>query len=163
MFPTPASGGDDINRRPRKSADGSTMPPSLKWALGLFIATAALMVLTGLVMYTAGYTGPADADQDYQEVVVNNQKFIGALNGLAGVVIAALISQVPRSGKNVRRLLLAISLLVVLVDLLSFVTRAGGISLAVIAILLALGCLLVFRPSVNDVVEQNHRTKKMEQ
>ena len=63
--------------------------------------------------------------------------------------------------KNVRRLLLAISLLVVLVDLLSFVTRAGGPALAVIAVLLAFASLLLFRPAVSDLVEENHRVKKM--
>ena len=161
MFPTPASGGDDANRRPRKPYDGTGTPPSLKWAFAFFIGAAILMVLTGLVLYTAGYTGPTDTDAQYQEVVVNNQRFIGMVNGLAGIVIAALISQVPRSGKNIRRLLLAIALLVVLVDLLSFVTRAGGPSLALIALLLAAGCLLLFRPDVNDLVAQNHRTKQM--
>ena len=94
-------------------------------------------------------------------MVVNNQKFIGLVNGLAGIVVAALISQVPRGGKNIRRLLLVIALLVMLVDLLSFVTRAGGPSLALIALLLAAGCLLLFRPDVNQLVAQNHRTKQM--
>lgn len=138
------------------------MPTALKWSFGIYLGTAALMILTALVMFTAGYTGPtAGVDADYMELVVGNQKFIGTINGLAGVVIAALASQVARSGKNIRRLLLAISLLVVLVDLLSFVTRAGGPSLALIAILLAFATLLVFRPAVSDLVEENHRVKKM--
>lgn len=161
MFPTPATGGDDLNRRPQNPGEVTGIPTSLKWAFGIFLATAVLMVLTSLVMFTAGYTGPDAVDADYMDVVVGNQKFIGGLNGLAGVVIAALISQVPRSGKNVRRLLLAISLLVVLVDLLSFVTRAGGPALAVIAVLLAFASLLLFRPAVSDLVEENHRVKKM--
>lgn len=161
MFPTPATGGDDLNRRPRNTGATTGMPTSLKWAFGIFLGTSILMVLTALVMFTAGYTGPVDVDADYKNLVVNTQKFIGAINGLAGVVIAALISQVPRSGKNIRRLLLAITLLVVLMDLLSFVTRAGGMALAVIAILLGVGTLLLFRPAVSDLIEDNHRTKQM--
>lgn len=162
MFPTPATGGDDINRRPRNSGDSSGVPASLKWAFGILLATAALMVLTGLIMFTAGYNGPSDVDPEYMELVVNSQKLIGGINGLAGVVIAALASQLPRSGKNARRMLLALALLVALVDLLSFVTRAGGPSLALIAILLAFASLLMFRPSASDRIEQNHLTKKME-
>ena len=154
MFPTPATGGDDANRRPRNTGDGVGMPTALKWSFGIYLGTAALMLLTAMVMFTAGYTGPTeDVDTEYMELVVSNQKFIGAINGLAAVVIAALISQVARSGKNLRRLLLVISFLVILVDLLSFVTRAGGPSLAAIAILLAFATLLVFRPSVGDLVE----------
>lgn len=162
MFPTPATGGDDANRRPRNTGAGVGMPTALKWSFGIYLGTAALMLLTAMVMFTAGYTGPTeDVDADYMELVVSNQKFLGAINGLAAVVIAALVSQVARSGKNLRRLLLVISFLVILVDLLSFVTRAGGPSLAAIAILLAFATLLVFRPSVGDLVEENHRRKKM--
>lgn len=161
MFPTPASGGDDINRRPHDTGDNQGIPTALKWSFGIYLGTAVLMILTALVMFTVGYTGPEDVDADYMDVVVTNQKFIGTLNGLAGVAIVALASQVARSGKNIRRFLLALSLLVVLVDLLSFVTRAGGPSLAVIAILVAFATLLLFRPAVSDLVEENHRAKKM--
>lgn len=161
MFPTPATGGDDLNRRPRDTTPGSGMPTAWKWGFGLYLATAALMILTALVMFTAGYTGPTDVDPDYRELVLSTQKLIGAINGFSGLVIALLASQVARSGKHLRRILLAISFLVILVDLLSFITRAGGPSLAVIAILLALATLLVFRPSVSDLVEENHRAKQM--
>ncbi|ANE03147.1 hypothetical protein ccrud_02255 [Corynebacterium crudilactis] len=164
MFPSPATGGDDINRRPLNEGetDGTSIPTILKVVFWMLFATAAFMIFAGLVMYTAGYTGPADVEESYKDVVVNNQKFIGAINGFAGIVIVALTSQLPKSGKNPRRILLAIILLVVLTDLLSFATRAGGFALALIAVLLALEALLLFRPAINDHIERNHMAHVME-
>ncbi|AGT04440.1 putative membrane protein [Corynebacterium glutamicum MB001] len=163
MFPSPATGGDDINRRPlnEPNADATTIPTALKVVFWMLFATAAFMIFTGLVMYTAGYTGPDDVDESYKAVVVNNQEFIGGINAFAGVVIAALTSQLPKGGKNPRRLLLAIMLLVLLTDLLSFATRAGGFALAIIAVLLALEALLMFRPAVNDHIDRNHMARVM--
>lgn len=159
MFPTPPSGGDDPNRRARPSADSAEVPKALKVAFWLLLGTSALMILSGLVLFTSGYTGPEDADAAFKELVVENQKFIGGINAFSGIVIAALTSQIPRGGKNVRRILLAIILLSVLVDLISFVTRSGGFALALIAILLALGALLLFRPNVSDHIERNHMAR----
>lgn len=156
MFPTPATGGDDLNRRRRDDTPEGQLPRSLKIGFGLFLLTAAFMILTGLVMFTSGYTGPADMDADYREVVVNNQKFIGGVNASAGVVIAALVSQLIRGGKMPRRILLGITFLVVLLDLLSFVTRAGGPALVFIALALALSALLIFTPSASAHIERNH-------
>ncbi|BAU94834.1 hypothetical protein N24_0572 [Corynebacterium suranareeae] len=163
MFPSPATGGDDINRRPlnEPQADEHTIPTVLKVVFWMLFATAAFMIFSGLVMYTAGYTGPEDVEESYKDVVVNNQKFIGGINAFAGIVIAALTSQLPRGGKNPRRILLGIVLLVVLTDLLSFATRAGGFALAVIAVLLALEALLMFRPSINAHIERNHMARVM--
>ena len=165
MFPSPATGGDDINRRPvhEPSAADGTMPKLLKAVFWMLLATAAFMILTGLILYTAGYTGPADMDESYKEAVVNNQKFIGGINAFAGVVIAALTSQLPRGGKTPRRVLLALMMLVVLVDLLSFATRAGGFALGIIAVLLALDALLLFRPSISDHIDRNHMARVMNQ
>ncbi|MFP7364799.1 hypothetical protein SFC07_03315 [Corynebacterium callunae] len=165
MFPSPATGGDDINRRPilKPSAEDGSLPRMLKIVFGLLLVTAAFMVLTGLILYTAGYTGPDDVAESAKETVINNQKFIGGINGFAGVVIAALTSQLPRGGKTPRRVLLALIVLVVLVDLLSFATRAGGFALAVIALLLALAGVLLFRPAISDHIERNHMARMVNQ
>ncbi|ALC04934.1 hypothetical protein CDES_02370 [Corynebacterium deserti GIMN1.010] len=162
MFPSPASGGDDLNRRRLgPSADENIIPTALRVVFWMLFVTAAFMIFTGMVMYTAGYTGPDDVDQAFKDTVVNNQKFIGGINAFAGIVIAALTSQLPRGGKTPRRVLLAILLLVVLVDLLSFATQAGGFALALIAVVVALEALILFRPSINSHIERNHMARVM--
>lgn len=163
MFPSPTTGGDDINRRPisEPTANEKSIPTVLRTVFWLLFVTAASMIFAGLVMYTAGYTGPENMDANYKETVVNNQKFIGGINIFAGIVIAALTSQLPRGGKNPRRILLGIMLLVILVDLLSFATRAGGFALAIIAVLLAVEALLLFRPTINSHIERNHMARVM--
>ncbi|WP_080794422.1 hypothetical protein [Corynebacterium pacaense] len=159
MFPTPATGGDDLNRRQRPTAEGDGLPTSLKAAFWLLLGTSVLLVLSGLVLLTSGYTGDDSASAEYREQVINNQKFIGGINAFAGIVVAALTSQVPRGGKNVRRLLLAIIVLLLLVNLLAFVVRMGGFALAVIGVLLALGALLLYRPAASDHIERNHMAR----
>jgi hypothetical protein len=131
----------------------------LKAAFWLLLATSVVLVLSGLVLFTSGYSGPLDAPAAFQEQVVNNQRFIGGINAFAGVVVAALTSQVARSGKNVRRGLLALIVLLVLVNLLAFVVQMGGIGLAVIAVLLAVAALLLYRPSASDYIERNDSTR----
>lgn len=163
MFPTPATGGDDLNRRrgEDRTPEGQ-LPRSLQIGFVLLLLTAAFMILTGLIMFTSGYTGPADVDADYIEVVVNNQRFIGGVNAFAGIVIAALASQLIRGGKLPRRILLGILLLVALLDLLSFVTRAGGFALVVIVLALAVGALLIFTPSASAHIGRNHAARAAE-
>lgn len=156
MFPTPSSGGDDLNRRQRPIADSDALPTSLKVAFWLLLGTSVLLVLSGLVLFTSGYTGGDDASAEYQQQVIDNQRFIGGINIFAGVVVAALTSQVPRGGKNVRRILLALIFLLLLVNLLAFVVQMGGFGLAAIAVLLALGGLLLYRPAASDHIERNH-------
>lgn len=160
MFPTPGTGGDDPNRRPKKPAatdhrhaGSAVMPSMLKIVFWLLFGIAILMVLTGLVLFTVGYQGDPQAETAYREAVVRNQQFIGVVDIIGGVLIAGLTARLPGGSRLARRALLVVLFLGCLANLLAFGIRAGGFALALIAVLLGVAALMLFHSSINSYID----------
>lgn len=119
-------------------------PASLTASFFLFIITAILMMVAGLVLATSGYTGPIDVDPSFRVVVVRNQKIVAIFNIVVALIISILASQLRRGSTMSRRWLAIVALVAVIGNLIAFVVKAGGFVLGVIPLLLAFAALLMY-------------------
>ncbi|MCI6206736.1 MAG: hypothetical protein MR654_07465 [Corynebacterium glucuronolyticum] len=122
----------------------SGYPASLTASFFLFIITAILMMVAGLVLATSGYTGPMDVDPSFRSAVVRNQKIVAIFNIVVALVISILASQLRRGSTMSRRWLAIVVLVAVVGNLLAFVVKAGGFVLGIIPVLLAFAALLMY-------------------
>lgn len=119
-------------------------PASLTASFFLFIITAILMMVAGLILATSGYTGPIDVDPSFRVVVVRNQKIVAIFNIVVALIISILASQLRRGSTMSRRWLAIVVLVAVIGNLIAFVVKAGGFVLGVIPVLLAFAALLMY-------------------
>lgn len=152
MFPSLYRSPDDPNRRARGGGDTDTWPNALRWGYYLCVASAMVMVLSGLVMLTDGYRGDPDADRELIAAFLRNVRFLGFFNIIAGLAIAVLAAQLKRGGKLSRRWLAGVIGLSLFFNVASFAIQVGGLGLVLIVVLLALSALFIFRPSANEFI-----------
>ena len=126
-----------------------TYPAIVKGAFFVYIATACLMILAGLIVGTAGYTGEAGVSPDVRAAVVRNQRFVAVFNIVAALVIAVLASRLKSGSSMSRKWLLGVVLVVVIADLLAFVVKAGGFAFGIIPVLLAAAGLAMYSEPAN--------------
>ncbi|MBV7282503.1 hypothetical protein [Corynebacterium sp. TAE3-ERU30] len=134
------------------SAPQPVAPTSIRVGFFLLLAGAALMILAGLVVTTAGYQGDPAAPLEFQDSVVRNQRIVGFFNMVLGLVIAGLAAQLHSGSIRSRRILLLVLAIVIVLDVMAFVFRFVGLSFGLIPMVLALGGLAIFRPTANDYV-----------
>ena len=93
MFPSPLR-GDAGSPTP---ADPSAKPKALLVAYYLAVASAIVLILSGLVLFTTQAPGGADAEM--VQAVSRNQRFMAIVNIVGGLMIAALASQFHQAGR----------------------------------------------------------------
>ena len=102
MFPSMYRSPDDPHRRNTGRAggdgDSGTWPSALRWGYYLCVASAILMILSGLVMLTDGYQGNQNIDQILIDAFVRNVRFVAIFNIIAGLAIAVLAAQLKGRG-----------------------------------------------------------------
>ena len=140
---------NDLNRRHDVTlpADGD-WPTSLKIGHRLSLAAAVLLLLTGFIMLS-GYQGDPNADLDYIDALMSNQRFTGAVNIIAGILIALLAAQLRGGGKISRRWLAGVIALTIFVNVAAFAIQTAGVASIAAVVLLAVAALFLFRPAAN--------------
>lgn len=135
------------------STDGlRTRPRLVGIGCWLFVLSGATLVLLGLyalllpheqVRQTLRGRGVAEGviSASLQLLVVQ-----GAISVLGGLVVGLLVAGVRRGDPRFRRAEVAVSALLVVLQLGSFVLGLGGTPLVAVALLAA--CVLVYQPSV---------------
>ncbi len=160
MFPSMYRSPDDPPRRNtgRASGDGETgiWPTALRWGYYLCVASAILMILSGLVMLTDGYQGNRNVDQTLIDAFMRNVRFVAVFNIIAGLAIAALAAQLKGGGRISRRWLAGVIGLSLFFNVAAFVIQVGGLGLGVIVVLLAFSALFIFRPSANEFMRRSN-------
>ncbi len=153
MFPSMGHHDDDLNRRSTGGEEGE-WPKALRWGYYLAVAAAVLLILSGLVMGSEGYTGDPGVDQELIDAFLRNVRFLGGYNIVAGLVLAALAAQLKKGGKLSRRWLTGVIALTLFFNVAALAIQVGGFGLGLIVVLLALVALLIFRPSANRYVDR---------
>lgn len=155
MFPSSTPHPDDINRRYRPSQrDLTGVPRSITWGRGLLVATAILMVFSGLLLVTATPPEHLEVDPEAVRTVRRNLVFVGVVDLVAGIMVALLSPQLRRGSRSSRRWLLGVIVLAALVNLLSFVVLREPLSLALITALLMVSGVVMFQPSATAYVNR---------
>ncbi|AKK04044.1 hypothetical protein [Corynebacterium epidermidicanis] len=149
MFPTMYRGGQDPDdHRSHSDHDVARPPTALRWGYLLMLASTMFMLVAGLIIATAGYTGDPNVDPRFAEAVVLNQRIVGICNIVAAMVLVLLSVQVRNGARKVRPWVVGVVVLVVLVDMIAFLIKAGGFAVALIPVMLATSAVLLYRDSV---------------
>ncbi|MEJ6012848.1 hypothetical protein WG936_03180 [Corynebacterium sp. H127] len=154
MFPSMHRGGEQphapVSSAP--SANLGTEPMALRVGYWWLVVVSAFAIFFGLVVATSGYTGDPNVEPQFKAAVEANQRVIGIWNIFAGFIITVLLTQVRKGAKYSRRWTVGVVVITVFVDLIAFTVKAAGVGISLIPILLTIGALLLYRPSVNDFV-----------
>lgn len=130
------------------------IPKALRAGFYVLVVASIVMILAGLILATSGYRGSPTEPAEFQNAVVRNQRVLAMFNMVLGLVVATLASQLRHGAKVSRRWLLGCIFVGVVFNLVAFIFKAAGPGMALVPILLAIGGLLIYRPSVNAFVEQ---------
>lgn len=153
MFPSMGHHEDDLNRR-STGGEAGEWPKALRWGYYLAVAAAVLMVFSGMVMISEGYTGDPGVDQEFIDAFLDNVRFLGGYNIIAGLVLAILAAQLKKGGKLSRRWLTGVIALTLFFNVAALAIQVGGFGLGLIVVLLALVALLIFRPASNRYIDR---------
>lgn len=155
MFPGFRNDPNDLNRGYRPTPrDLSGLPRSLSWGYYLLVVIAILLVVSSLFLMTTHLSNEAELSAETVQMIKRNLSFVGALNLVVGIVIAALAPQVKNGSRGSRRWLLGVIIFSTLVNLLSFVILREPFSLSLIAALLMISGVVIFQPSATDYINR---------
>ena len=159
MFPSMAPNADDRNRRTKAWRPGDPTPRVVLIASVLFVILGVLMVLSGVLMFTVDVDGQAmNADEaERLEFLRDNVRILGGINVVLGLIITGLSLTLRLGHRNRRRVLLWVSCLAILFMLLGWVFGFTGLGQAVLALGLAIACLMAFRPAADPFFDAGHR------
>lgn len=132
----------------------ASKPSALTWAYYIAIASAALLIVSALVMFTT--TPPAETDQEVIDAVRKNYRFLGIVNIIGGLIIAALAAQFSNAGYIARRVYIGTAVILIILNLMSIMLGIGGLGLLVIIVMLAISVVLYITPAVSAVIS-THR------
>ncbi|WP_313286783.1 hypothetical protein [Corynebacterium vitaeruminis] len=152
MFPSPLR-GDAGSPTP---ADPSAKPKALLVAYYLAVASAIVLILSGLVLFTTQAPGGADAEM--VQAVSRNQRFMAIVNIVGGLMIAALASQFHQAGRVTRRVYLGLVVVLIALNLIAVMLRVGGLVLMIIALMLALSAMAYFQQTVSTYIDHRVRS-----
>lgn len=159
MFPSMASRPEDHNRRVTKWAPGDPTPPVVVVASVVLSVVGLLMLVSALFQLTAEWSRPpADpGEAERMEFVRRNVQYLGAVN-LVGAPLILWLAQSLRQGyRGKRRWLLWISCLCIFFMLLGWVFGFTAIGQALMALGLAIGLLMAYRPAADPFFDAGHR------
>ncbi|MDU0479034.1 hypothetical protein QVA66_07255 [Staphylococcus chromogenes] len=146
--------GDRGNDHHASAPEVVTEPPAaLRWGYLLMVAATMFMIFAGLVIATAGYTGDPNVDPRFAAAVELNQRIVGITNMVVAMVLVMLTVQVRKGRRSVRPWIAGVVVLVVLIDMVAFLIKAGGFAVAIIPIMLATSAFLLFRPRVTAYLD----------
>ncbi|WP_448259247.1 hypothetical protein [Corynebacterium kalidii] len=150
MFPVSHnSDPGDRNRAIRYWQPGDGVPGSVKVAVMLFLVAAIGLLASGAVMWTAERPVVDDPDQmAYIDTLSTNMRWVGTVQVVTGILVASLIPGLLRGDGRRRRLLMIAAAVAMAFTLVGWVFRAGGLEQALIALVMALGALAMYRPAV---------------
>jgi hypothetical protein len=150
MFPVSHnSDPGDRNRSIRYWQPGDGVPGSVKVAVVLFLVAAIGLLASGALMWTAERPVVDDPDQmAYIDTLSTNMRWVGTVQVVAGVLVALLIPGLIRGDGRRRRRLMVTAAVAMVFTLVGWVFRAGGLEQALIALVMALGALAMYRPAV---------------
>ncbi|MGP6174803.1 hypothetical protein [Corynebacterium sp. A21] len=155
MFPGFKNDPNDLNRGYRPTQrDLGGLPRSLSWGYYLLVVIAILMVVTSLFLMTTQPSNEAELSAETVQMIKRNLTFVGALNLIAGILIAALAPQLKSGSRGSRRWLLGVIVFAALANLLSFVILREPFSLSLIAALLMISGVVIFQPSATAYINR---------
>lgn len=155
MFPGFNRNPNDLNRQYRPSQrDLTEVPRTISWSYWLLVVIAILMVVTGLILVTTQPPANVDATAESIQAVRRNLVFVGAVNLIGGILIAALAPQLRKGSRKSRRWLLGVIVVAALANLLSFVIMREPFSLALITAMLMISGVVIFQPSATGYINR---------
>lgn len=159
MFPSMVTSGDDPNRKVTAWRPGDPTPRPVIAAFALLLFTAAIMVLTGLfLLFMQWDRQPVNSEDAAQmEFVMRNTRILGGVNVVLGLAIAFFARGVRDGYRGKRRLVLWLSLVAMFFLLAGWVYQFTNFGQAILALLLAVGNFLAFRPQVDPFFDAGHR------
>ncbi|GAB3944705.1 hypothetical protein [Corynebacterium tapiri] len=146
MFPTPFSPGDPNRSWRDDYAEGDGVPNSLTIAWVLTVGAAALMLISAIIMLTAGFQG-GDAPLEVIAAFERSQRVVAVSNILGAVALGWTVAAMRRGVRHSRRWYTALSALVIAVNVAGFVVTVASFAAIVIVGLLAFALVYAFRPS----------------
>lgn len=164
MFPSLYRGGDenDQNRKVVRWQPGDPTPTSVKVGAILFLVTGLLMVFSGILSLTASWDRePMNAEEaEMMRFVQKNTRILGGIQVVLGLVIAFLHRGVLHGYRSKRRWILWVSALAAFFMLAGWVAQFVFIGTALLALMLAIAALLVFRPNADPFFDAGHRLEQ---
>lgn len=132
------------------SSSDASKPKALTWAYYVAIVSAALLIVSALVMITT--TPPDSTDQEVIDAVRQNYRFLGIVNIIGGLIIAALAAQFSNAGFVARRVYVGAASVLIALNLMSIMLDIGGIGMMLIVVLLAVSVVVYLTPSVSTYI-----------
>ena len=159
MFPSMAPSADDRNRRTTAWQPGDPTPRIVLIASVLFVVVGVLMILSGYLNLTVEWSRePTNAEEaERMEFVRRNVQILGGINAVLGLVITWLSFSLRLGYRGRRRILLWVSCLAIIFMLLGWVFGFTGPGQAVLALAVAIACLMAFRPAADPFFDAGHR------
>lgn len=159
MFPSMNSHPADPHRTTTCWKPGDPTPRVVLAAGVLFVAVGALMLLAGTWQLTADWTytpsNPQEAER--MDFVRRNVHILGGINVVLSVAIIWLALSLRLGYRRKRRVLLCASCLAIFFMLAGWVFGFSGMGQALLALGLAVACLMAYRPSADPFFDAGHR------
>lgn len=132
------------------SSPDASKPKALTWAYYVAVVCAALLIVSALVMITT--TPPDSTDQEVINAVRQNYRFLGIINIIGGLVIAALAAQFSNAGFGARKVYVGVAAVLIALNLMSIMLGIGGIGMMLIVLLLAVSVVSYLTPAVTAFI-----------
>ncbi|MHA2787981.1 hypothetical protein ACXZ66_02365 [Corynebacterium sp. S7] len=151
MFPSFSAHPDDRNRRYEEPKVGDDWPRALQIGFWLIVVGAILMVLSALLMISAGFPGDP-ADTEMRDAYMRNMWFLSVFNIVAALIMGGAAPYLRQGSKKARRILAVCIALACFFNVAGFALRVGGLVMMVIVVILAFAALFIFRPTSNAYI-----------
>lgn len=150
MFPVSHnSDPGDRNRAINYWRPGDGIPGTVKTAFVLFLVAGIGLLVSGAMMWLVERPVVDDPEHmEYIRTVSTNMKWVGGVQIIAALAVAALLPGLLRGDGRRRRWVLVAAAVAMIFTLLGWVLDFGTWEQPLIALALALGCLAMYRPSV---------------
>ncbi|MBA4505171.1 hypothetical protein ACUY28_03345 [Corynebacterium sanguinis] len=152
MFPTMVGGTNDPNRRPARPYTGEEWPPALRTSYWLIIAAAVLMLVTGMVLLTAGF--PEAGDEQFREAFMRNTRVTALGNIVLALCMVVAAAQFPKGLKGARGWACGFIAVAIFINLAAFVIQVTSWASFAIVVALTFAVFFMFRPAANQFVER---------
>lgn len=159
MFPSLATPGEDPNRRIDYWKPGDPTPRVVIAGFAMILVAAVLMIYSGIGMFLLDWNRePINAQEaERMAFVQRNVRILAGLNIIFAIVLILLAPKVRDGYRNKRRLALWIACLAIFFMLAGWVLGFSGMGQSLIALLLAIAFLLVYRPAADPFFDAGHR------
>lgn len=150
MFPTMVGDSDDPNRR-YTAYTGGAWPRDLRVSYWLCMGGALLMLVTGMMLLSAG--APEGADEEFRAVFMRNMCVTAVANLVLALCLTATAAQFPKGVTGARPWASAFIAAAIFVNLVAFVIQVASWASFSIVVVLTFAVFFMFRPAANQFVE----------